>query len=52
MQFMHTDLGPRQPGEVIEVTLSSAANVRLMDPVKVEFAQRSTTSLASTKRTR
>jgi Domain of unknown function (DUF1883) len=31
MQFFHTDLGPRQAGEVIEVKLSSVANVRLMD---------------------
>ncbi len=31
MKFFYTDLGPRQAGEVIEVTLSSVANVRLMD---------------------
>jgi hypothetical protein len=32
MNFTHYDLGYRQRGEVIEVTLSSGANVRLMDP--------------------
>ena len=31
MKFMYTDLGPRQLGEVVEVSLSSVANVRLMD---------------------
>lgn len=31
MKFIYTDLGPRQSGEVIEVTLSSVANVRIMD---------------------
>jgi len=31
MQFIHTDLGHRQRGEVVEVTLTSGANVRLMD---------------------
>lgn len=31
MKFFHTDLGPRQAGEVIAVTLSAVANVRLMD---------------------
>lgn len=31
MQFIHNDLGRRQRGEIVEVTLSSAANVRLMD---------------------
>ncbi|MDO7836963.1 DUF1883 domain-containing protein [Sphingobium sp. HBC34] len=32
MQFIHHDLGNRQRGEIVEVTLSgSAANVRLMD---------------------
>ena len=31
MQFIHTDLGYRQRGEIVEVTLSSGANVRLMD---------------------
>lgn len=32
MQFIHTDLGQRKRGEIVEVTLGgSAANVRLMD---------------------
>ncbi len=31
MNFIHTDLGYRNRGEVVEVTLSSGANVRLMD---------------------
>jgi len=31
VQFIHTDLGYRQRGEIIEVTLTSGANVRLMD---------------------
>lgn len=31
MKFLYTDLGPRQPGEVVEVKLNSVANVRLMD---------------------
>jgi len=31
MQFTHYDLGQKQAGEIIEVTLSSGANVRLMD---------------------
>jgi Domain of unknown function (DUF1883) len=31
MNFIHTDMGPRQAGDVVEVTISSVANVRLMD---------------------
>lgn len=31
MQFIHTDLGSRKKGEIVEVTLSAGANVRLMD---------------------
>lgn len=31
MDFIHHDLGYRQSGEIVEVTLSAAANVRLMD---------------------
>lgn len=31
MQFIHTDLGQRKKGEIIEVTLTNGANVRLMD---------------------
>ena len=31
MQFIHTDLGQRKRGEIIQVTLTSAANVRLMN---------------------
>ncbi|MDZ7854184.1 MAG: DUF1883 domain-containing protein [Halomonas sp.] len=31
MQFIHTDLGQRKRGDIVEVTLTSGANVRLMD---------------------
>ena len=31
MQFIQNDLGQRKRGEIVEVTLTSAANVRLMD---------------------
>jgi hypothetical protein len=31
MQFIHNDLGYRRAGDVVEVTLTSGANVRLMD---------------------
>lgn len=31
MQFIHKDLGPQQKGKIVEVTLTSGANVRLMD---------------------
>ena len=31
MQFIHTDLGQLNRGDVIEVTLSGGANVRLLD---------------------
>lgn len=31
MQFIHTDLGHRNSGETVEVTLSAGANVRLLD---------------------
>lgn len=31
MEFIHNDLGQRKRGEIVEVTLSSGANVRLMD---------------------
>lgn len=31
MKFFYTDVGPRQAGDVVEVTLSAVANVRLMD---------------------
>jgi hypothetical protein len=31
MDFIHTDLGQRQAGDVVEVNLSSGANVRLLD---------------------
>lgn len=31
MQFIHNDLGYRQAGEIVEITLTSGANVRLMD---------------------
>lgn len=30
MQFIHTDLGQRKRGEVVEITLTSGANVRLL----------------------
>jgi hypothetical protein len=36
MQFIYTDLGTRQRGEVVEVTLSAVANVRLMDSLNLE----------------
>lgn len=36
MKFLHTDLGPRQAGQVVEITVSSAANVRLMDTANFE----------------
>jgi hypothetical protein len=31
LQFIHNDLGHRKRGEIVEVTLTSGANVRLMD---------------------
>ena len=31
LQFIHNDLGHRQRGEIVEITLTSGANVRLMD---------------------
>lgn len=31
MQFIQTDLGQRKSGEVVEITLTSGANVRLLD---------------------
>jgi len=31
MKFIYTDLGQRQRGEVVEVSLTAVANVRLMD---------------------
>ena len=31
MKFIHNDLGQRKRGEIVEVTLSSGANVRLLD---------------------
>lgn len=31
MQFIHSDLGSRSSGDVVEVTLSAGANVRLLD---------------------
>ena len=31
MNFIHTDLGQRKRGEIVEITLTSGANVRLMD---------------------
>jgi hypothetical protein len=30
MQFIHTDLGQRKRGEIVEITLTNGANVRLM----------------------
>ena len=32
MQFVHYDLGQLSQGQIVEVTLSIAANVRLVDP--------------------
>ena len=37
LQFLHTDLGFRSGGDVVVVTLSEAANVRLLD--SVNFSQ-------------
>jgi len=34
-QFIHSDLGFRQSGEIVEVSLTSGANVRLMDSVNL-----------------
>lgn len=31
MKFIYKDLGARQPGDIVEVGLTTAANVRLMD---------------------
>lgn len=31
MQFIHSDLGQRRSGEIVEIILTSGANVRLMD---------------------
>ncbi len=31
MKFIHTDLGQRKRGEIVEITLTRGANVRLMD---------------------
>ena len=31
LQFIHSDIGQRRSGEIVEVTLTSGANVRLMD---------------------
>ena len=31
MKFIHNDLGQRRAGEIVEITLTSGANVRLMD---------------------
>ena len=31
MKFIHNDLGHRQRDEIVEVTLTSGANVRLMN---------------------
>jgi len=31
LQFIHNDLGQRTRGEIIQVTLTSGANVRLMN---------------------
>ena len=33
MKFIHNDLGQRKRGEIVEITLTSGANVRLMDNV-------------------
>ena len=31
MKYLHSDLGMRERGDVLEVTLTSGANVRLLD---------------------
>ena len=36
MQFIYTDRGMRQGGDVVEVKLSAVANVRLMDSLNLE----------------
>ena len=33
MKFIHKDLGQRKKGEIVEITLTRGANVRLMDNV-------------------
>lgn len=40
MNFIHSDLGFRQQGDLIEITLSSGANVRLMDNAEFSSYQR------------
>jgi Domain of unknown function (DUF1883) len=40
VQFIHTDLGQRQMGEIVEVMLSGGANVRLMDGSNFSSYQR------------
>ena len=40
MNFLHSDLGHRQRGDVLEVTLTRGANVRLMDSSNISKYQR------------
>src|SRR5690606_26445333 len=40
MNFLHSDLGHRQRGDVLEVTLTRGANVRLMDSSNFSKYQR------------
>lgn len=42
-KFLHSDLGYQTRGDVLEVTLSSAANVRLLDPSNFHKYQRGET---------
>lgn len=37
MKFIYKDLGSRRAGDVVEVTLSAVANVRLMDTANFNF---------------
>lgn len=39
-QFVHSDLGHRNRGDILEVTLTSGANVRLLDPSNFERYKR------------
>jgi hypothetical protein len=36
MDFVHYDLGQLRPGQVVQITLSLAAHVRLLDPANFD----------------
>ena len=38
--FLHSDLGHREQGDILQVTLTAAANVRLLDPANFGLYQR------------